>query len=218
MSKYKVQGDGCNVGAMRVPGLSLRSRFSRKPRHVFHAEICILESSNVLSPQIKPFLHEILHRIERVMSRRTVNLNETSSQSAPETVPSTATILGDLKFSVGLRVQSQELTLTCDPFAKVDASIGVDEIYATLISCKTENHNQTFAMTLTVSGAHASLQHHYSGIASAKIKLNDLNLSMFNNNQIRTTEPGLSAILKSSALEVSLNARQGIFLKYNLTK
>jgi hypothetical protein len=217
MSKYQVKGDGCNVGSMQIPGLALRSRFSRKPRHVFHAEICILESSNVLSPKIIPFLHEILHRIECVMSRRTIRLSETSSQSPPENVPSTAAILGDLKFSVGLRVQSQELTLTCDPFAKVDASIGVDEIYATLISCKTASHNQTFAMTVTVSGAHASLQHHYSGIASAKIKLNDLNLSMFNNNQIRTTQPGISAILKSSALEVSLNARQGMVLKYRLT-
>jgi hypothetical protein len=214
MSKYQVKGDRCSVGSMQIPGLALRSRFSRKPRHVFHAEICILESSNVLSPQIIPFLHEILHRIELVMSRRTIRLSEASSQSSPA---STAAILGDLKFSVGLRVQSQELTLTCDPFAKVDASIGVDEVYATLISCKTASHDQTFATTVTVSGAHASLQHHYSGIASAKIKLNDLNLSMFNNNQIRTTEPGISAILKSSALEVSLNARQGMVLKYPLT-
>ena len=206
MSKYRVRGDGCDVGAMQIPGLALRSRFSRKPRHVFHAEICILESKNVLSPQVKPFIHDILRRIERVMSHRTASFREASN---PSSAPSTAAILGDLKFSVGLRVQSQELTLTCDPFAKVDANVGVDEIYATLISCKTPNHNQTFAMAIKVSGAHASLQHHYSGIASAKIRMNDLNMSIFNNNQIQSTEIGISAILKSSALEVSLNARQG---------
>ena len=189
--------------------MSHRSRFSRKPRHVFHAEICILESSNVLSPHIKPFIHDILRRVERVMSRSPVLLNEPSSQPATGSVPTTAAILGDLKFSVGLRIQSQALTLTCDPFAKVEAKVGVDEIYATLISCKTSNHNQTFAMMVTMTGAHVLLQHHYSGIASAKIKLNDLNLNMFNNDQIRSSEPGISAILKSSALEVSLNARQG---------
>ena len=88
--------------------------------------------------------------------------------------------------------------------------MGIDEIYATLISCKTANHNQTFAMTVTMSGAHLSLQHQYSGIASANVKLKDLCLSMFNNYQIRSAEPGISAILKSSAFEVSLNARQGM--------
>jgi hypothetical protein len=209
MSKYQVKGDGCTVGAIHIPGLSLRSRFSRKPRYVFHAEVCILESSNVLSPHIKPFIHDILHRVERVMSRDAGNSTETSSPQSPA-IPKTAAILGDLKFSIGLRIQSQELTLTCDPFAKVDANVGVDEIYATLISGKTANHDQTFALTVTMSGAHAILQHHYSGIASARIKLNDLYLSMFNNDQIRSAEPGISAILKSSALEVALNARQGM--------
>jgi hypothetical protein len=213
MSRYQVKGDGCTVGGIAIPGLSLRSRYSRKPRHVFHAEICILESSNVLSPQMKPFIHDILRRIERVMSRTTMdNIPPSNPQTPGESIPKTAAILGDLKFSVGLRIQSQDLTLTCDPFAKVDANVGVDEIYATLISCKTANHDQTFALTLSMPGAHAILQHHYSGIASAKIKLNDLYLSMFNNDQIRSTEPGVSAILKSSALDVTLNARQGIFI------
>ena len=209
MTKYGVLGDGCDVGALHIPGLALRSRYSRKPRHVFHAEICILESSNVLSPQIKPFIHDVLHRLESVMSRRKAVFSDTSSQSTSDSIPATAAILGDLKFSVGLRVQSQELTLTCDPFSKVDANVGVDEIYATLISFKTANHNQTFAVTMTMSGAHASLQHQYSGIASANVKLRDLNLSMFNNYQIRSAEPGLSAVIKSSSFEVSLNARQG---------
>ena len=213
MSKYRVKGDGCDVGAMHIPGLALRSRFLRKPCHVFHAEICILESTNILSPQIKPFIHDLLHRIESVMSRRGAVFTDTSSPAAHDSAPGTAAILGDLKFSVGLRVQSQELTLTCDPFSKVDAKVGIDEIYATLTSCKTANHNQTFAMTVTMSGAHLSLQHQYSGIASAKVKLQDLCLSMFNNNQIRSAEPGISAILKSSAFQVSLNARQGISRK-----
>ena len=209
MSKYHVPGDGCDVGALHIPGLALRSRYSRKPRHVFHAEICILESTNLLSPQIKPFIHDILHRLEGVMSRRKPVFSDTSSQSTSDSVPTSAAILGDLKFSVGLRVQSQELTLTCDPFSKVDANVGVDEIYATLISFKTANHNQTFAVTMTMSGAHASLQHQYSGIASANVKLRDLSLSLFNNYQIRSAEPGISAVIKSSAFEVSLNARQG---------
>jgi cytochrome c biogenesis protein ResB len=143
------------------------------------------------------------------MSRRKAVFSDTSSQTTSDSIPATAAILGDLKFSVGLRVQSQELTLTCDPFSKVDANVGVDEIYATLISSKTANHNQTFAVTMTMSGAHASLQHQYSGIASANVKLRDLNLSMFNNYQIRSAEPGLSAVIKSSSFEVSLNARQG---------
>ena len=209
MSKYRVPGDGCDVGALRIPGLALRSRYSRKPHHIFHAEICILQSTNLLSPQIKPFIHDILHRLEGIMSHRKSVYSDTSSQSTSDAVPSTAAILDDLKFSVGLRVQSQELTLTCDPFSKVDAKVGVDEIYATLIGFKTANHNQTFAVTVTMSGAHASLQHQYSGIASANVKLRDLSLSMFNNYQIRSAEPGISAILKSSEFEVSLNARQG---------
>ena len=210
MSKYRVKGDGCDVGALHIPGLALRSRFSRKPCNVFHAEICILKSTNILSPQIKPFIHDVLHRIEGVMSRHEAVFTDSSNRATHDSAPGTAAILGDLKFSVGLRVQSQELTLTCDPFSKVDAKVGVDEIYATLISCKTANHNQTFAMTVTMSGAHLSLQHQYSGIASANVKLKDLCLSMFNNYQIRSAEPGISAILKSSAFEVSLNARQGM--------
>ena len=35
MSKYRVKGDGCDVGAMHIPGLALRSRFSRKPSQRF---------------------------------------------------------------------------------------------------------------------------------------------------------------------------------------
>jgi len=208
MSKYRVEGDGCEVGSLQIPGLSLRSRFARTPGHVFHAEICVLESANTLSPQIKPFIHDILNSIERVMSHRVPSVSDSSNLPAYDSIPSTAAILGDLKVSVGLRVQSQELTLSCDPFSKVDANVGVEQIYATLISCKTPN-NQTFAMTVTVSGAHASLLHQYSGIASANIKLDDLNLIVFNNYQIRSSEPGISAILKSSAFDVSLNARQG---------
>jgi hypothetical protein len=210
MSKYLVSGDGCDVGSMQIPGLALRSRYSRKPRHVFHAEVCILESTNRLSPQIKPFLHEFLHRLESVMSGRKSSWGETYiTQVSTETLPSTASILGDLKFSVGLRVQSQELTLTCDPFAKVDAKVGVNQIYATLVNSKAADQNHAFAMTVTISGAHASLQHHYSGIASANIKLDDLHLSLFNNDHISSTEPGIAAILKSSAFDISLNARQG---------
>ena len=220
MSRYQVEGNGCDVGALQIPGLSLRSRFSRKPRHVFHAEICILESSNTLSPSIKPFLHDVLHRIERVMSRHKRYPSDEQS-SRPSTSgsgndPDTAAILGDLRFSVALRVQSQALTLTCDPFAKVDAKVGLDEVYATLISCKTPNHNQTFAVMVSLSGTHALLQHHYSGFASAKIGLNDLHLSLFNNDQIKSAEPGVAAIIKSSGLDISLNARQGQdFLIFN---
>jgi hypothetical protein len=219
MSKYRVPGDGCHVGSLQIPGLSLRSRFSRKPRHVFHAEICILESSNSLSPAIKPFLHDILQRIERVMSRhKRYSSKEPSSRprSSDSYEPNPAAILGDLKFSVGLRVQSQALTLTCDPFAKVDAKVGLDEVYATLISCKTPNHDQTFAVMVSLSGTHASLQHHYSGFASARIGLNDLNLSLFNNDQIKSAEPGVAAIIKTSGLDITLNARQGQdFLIFN---
>lgn len=210
MSKYRVSGDGCDVGAFHIPGLALRSHYSRKPRQTFHAEICILESSNILSPQIKPFVHDLLHRIERVMLSRRKTPSDTSSPASSEPTPDTAAILGDVNLSVGLRVQSQELTLTCDPFSKVDAKVGIDEIYGSLISCKTADHNQFFAMTVTVSGVHASLQHQYSGIASANVKLDDLYLSMLNNYQIRSAEPGISAIIKSKALEVSLNARQGV--------
>ena len=219
MSRYRVLGDGCDVGFLQIPGLSLRSRFSRQPRHVFHAEICILESTNILSPSIKPFIHDILHRIEHVMSRRKrFPPDEPSSRprSSDSNAPNTAAILGDLKFSVGLRIQSQELTLTCDPFAKVDARVGLNEVYATLISCKTPNHDQTFAVMVSLSGTHASLQHHYSGFASARIGLNDLNLSLFNNDQIKTAEPGVAALIKSSGLDITLNARQGQdFLIFN---
>lgn len=211
MSKYQVEGDGCDVGAMHIPGLALRSRYARKPRHVFHAEICVLQSSNYLSPLVKPFIHDIVHRLERVMSRRGPLFEEAYNATTSQPEFTTAAILGDLKFSVGLRVQSQELTLSCHPFSKVDANVGVDEIYATLISCTTANNGQAFAMTVTISGAHASLKHQYSGIASAKVKLNDLSLTVFNNEQIQSAGPGMSAILKSSAFEVSLNARQGMF-------
>ncbi len=206
---------------LKSPGLACKVEYrdNGKDDPSLHVEVKLDASSNILYPSVVPLVVEISNNVKKVVSSRDdkdskppvhardVALkpkqpDEDSILSADPTA-----VLGRMKLNLGLRVYKQEFSLSCQPIARVAATASFQNVYFTANTVRSMEQGNFFAISGTCSNLQASVQHVYSRESTGSFKVQSIVLSFLNSKHVSGTS-GVSAILKVSPMEVSINAKQ----------
>ena len=211
-----------SVTTLRSPGLALKMEYcddGREDPSLF-AEVKIDASSNILYPSVVPLIVEMSNNIKSVVSERGEGTNAPSPPPQAPSPPKAkaaeddgilgadpTAVLGRVKLNLGLRVRKQEFSLSCQPIALVAATASFDDVYFTANTVRSADQGNFFAISGAFSNLQASVQHVYSRESTGSFKVDSIVLSLMNSKHVSGTN-GLSAILKVSPMEVSINAKQ----------
>ena len=214
--------DDTGSGAvLRSPGLAwkIEYRDDGGEDSLLFGEIKIDASNNILYPSVVPLIMDIVSSVKEVVAndkdQGTVPKTETD-QTLKRQKPGDedniltadpSAVLGRMKLNLGLRINRQEFTLSCQPIARVAATTSFDYIYFTVNTVTSHDHGNFFAISGTFSKPQASVQHVYSRESTGSLKVDSVTLSFMNSKHVSGTS-GVSAILNVSPMEISINAKQ----------
>lgn len=203
-------GESGGTTTLRTPGLAFKVEYAAPQNEdpSLNAEIKVSASSNTLYPSVVPLILEMSSNVKEVMREpKGGKLEEKSSQDGKESSPNPAAILGRCRLNIGLRICRQEFTLSCQPIARVAASSGYKDIYATVSTCEDPESGRFYAISVTIAGLRTSLQHVYSRESTAYLEVESVVLSLMNSKHLNGSD-GLSCIMRLSPIKSLLNVKQ----------
>ncbi|KAK1834352.1 protein CSF1 [Podospora conica] len=217
------QEESASSTALRSPGLALKIEFrdNGKEDPSLYGEIKIDASNNILYPSVVPLVIDISDSIRKVVSRRDARdvipsantkaheIVEKAKPAEEENILTTdpTAVLGRMKLNLGLRICKQEFSLSCQPIARVAATASFEDVYFTVSTVRSMDQGNFFAVSGAFTNLQASVQHVYSRESTGSFKVESIVVSLMNSKHVSGTS-GVSAILKVSPMEVSINAKQ----------
>ncbi|KAM7206822.1 protein CSF1 [Naviculisporaceae sp. PSN 640] len=215
------QEDATTSTSLRSPGLALKMEYRDNGQEdpSLYAEVKIDASSNILYPSVVPLIMDISNSVKAVVSSHD-DENNSPSAAPPKTEVEDEThgedkilnadptaVLGRMKLNLGLRICKQEFSLSCQPIARVAATASFEDVYFTAHTVRSLEQGNFFAISGTFTNLQASVQHVYSRESTGSFKVESIVLSLMNSKHVSGTN-GVSAILKVSPMEISINAKQ----------
>ncbi|AEO66802.1 uncharacterized protein THITE_2115229 [Thermothielavioides terrestris NRRL 8126] len=206
---------------LRSPGLAWKLEFrdNGKDDPSLHAEVKIDASSNVLYPSVVPLVVDISNSVKKAVSSHGDKKDQAHAHARevaakvklPEEdrilTADPTSVLGRMKLNLGLRICKQEFSFSCQPIARVAATASFDDVYFTANTVRSVEQGNFFAISGSFTNLQASVQHVYSRESTGSLKIPSIVLSFLNSKHLSGTS-GVSAILKFSPMEVSINAKQ----------
>ncbi|KAM4056623.1 hypothetical protein HRG_003492 [Hirsutella rhossiliensis] len=212
--------DSGSAAVLRTPGLAWKAEYRDNGEEdpSLYGEVKIDASSNILYPAVVPLILDIMSSVKEVVSNSSQDKRAPNSEppkmkperSAEEDNILTAdpsAVLGRLKLNLGLRICRQEFSLSCQPVARVAATMSFDNVYFTVNTVTSQEQGNFFAISGTLTKPQASVQHVYSRDSTASFGVDTVTLSFMNSKHVSGTS-GVSAILKVSPMNISVNAKQ----------
>jgi hypothetical protein len=208
-----------NVAAatFRTPGLAFKVEYSDTGKDsTFTSEVKINSSSNAITPSFVPLVLDISNSIKMIVedsdkdsTKQDSKMFQSQSFFSDERILNAdpEALLGSTSFNLGIRICKQEFSLSCQPIARVDAAVGVDDIYITANSIKSPDKDLFFAVAASFENLQASVQHVYSRESTFSFNMERLVLSIMNSKHLSGTA-GISAVLKVYPMKTHINARQ----------
>ncbi|TDZ40573.1 Protein CSF1 [Colletotrichum spinosum] len=202
---------------LRTPGLAWKVEYRDNGREdpSLYGEIKIDASSNILYPSVVPLVMDMMTSVKEVVSKDT-DAPAVQMPAAAKPKPGNEdniltadpnAVIGRLKLNLGLRICRQEFSLSCQPIARVAATTCFDDIYFTVNTVRSVEQGNFFSISGAFSKLQASVQHVYSRESTGSFDVDSIVLSLMNSKHVSGTS-GVSAILKVSPMNVSINAKQ----------
>ena len=201
--------------SLHSPGLAVRVEYKDNGNESSaNAEVMISASSNTLTPTIVPLLLEMSESIQKVVGDTGKALSKTSSKPSQTFLnddslftADPSALLGRTSLDLGLRIRSQEFSLSCQPIARVAATARIDDIYITTNNIRSLDHDHFFALSAIFKRLQVSVQHVYSRESTFSFEMESIALSVMNSKHLSGTA-GIFAILKIYPTRTQINARQ----------
>ncbi|KLU82665.1 hypothetical protein MAPG_01736 [Magnaporthiopsis poae ATCC 64411] len=227
---YQEQGGRSQLGrdeassgtVLRTPNLALKLEYRDNGRDdpSLYAETKIGASSNTLFPSVVPLIMDITDSIKEVVSddkggqvhspERAPNAGSREDSKLEDSILLTAdpsAVLGRVKLNLGLRIDRQEFSLSCQPIARVAATASFEDIYFTANTVRSVEQGNFLAISGAFSNIQASVQHVYSRESTGSFEVDSIVFSLMNSKHVSGIS-GVSAILKVSPMKVAINAKQ----------
>lgn len=188
-------------------------------RDAFNAEILISSSTNKIYPRIVPPVVEMWRIIQNVLKQSTF----AQSQAVPATpeddnesllsIPDSFQDIdidsqfGNIIVDINIRLQRQEIMLSCEPKAKVAATVAYDDFCISLNSFEDTIRKTTYGLSVRLHNFNSSLQHIYSREVSGQVTIEDIFLFA----TIGRNSAGQQSVLvatKISDIDVDVNLKQ----------
>ncbi|KAF2837223.1 hypothetical protein M501DRAFT_995767 [Patellaria atrata CBS 101060] len=212
--------EGSNSSTMlRAPGVALKVEYKDTDMDsTLNAELRINPSVNTLYPTFVPLVMDISNSIQQVVQNKDeksispkefleprVQENLMNEDSIITADPST--ILGKTRLNIGVRICRQEFSLSCQPMARVAATMKFNDVYITANSVRSDDQGHFFAVSATCDKLQASVQHVYSRDSTFSFDVDSIILSLMNSKHL-SGKSGVSAILRINPVRTQINARQ----------
>ncbi|KAL3461594.1 hypothetical protein BJX64DRAFT_154782 [Aspergillus heterothallicus] len=219
-SKYGhyVQEEAVATATLRAPGVALKVQFedSAQEDSTLNAELKIDASTNVLYPSIVPLMKQMSDTVKEVMGDQTKPRRPSSTmmlqsqrlmQETPLDNSDPTSVLGRCRLSVGVLICKQEFSLSCQPIARVAATVGFDSVYVTVNTVQSTENDRFLALSVVFNDFRASVKHVYSNESTANFEVKSVVMSLMNSRHFGQSK-GVSAALRVSPMQVMLNVRQ----------
>ncbi|CAK9435294.1 uncharacterized protein LODBEIA_P57410 [Lodderomyces beijingensis] len=163
---------------LHAPAIKTIFKFSEclNGKKKLSGELVTSSSENTLFPQCVPVLVDIISSIKESMHKPESGKDkESTSKASNEVSRSDGFVLDDFAFDIAIRIERQQLTLSCEPTAKVAAVVGLEGILVQIGS--NDSKGKSLHFSVLMDGVAASLQHVYSRDISASLKMERILLS-----------------------------------------
>jgi len=211
------QGEASGVTMLKSPGLAFKVEYTdpldEDPS--LGAEIKISASENMLFPSVVPLIIEMSDNVKEIMKKQqptnasdmVEKVDKAVKGSQHPVASDPATILGKCRLNIGIRLCKQEFTLSCQPIARVAASGGYEQIYATINTCDDPEGGRFYSLSVAINGLKTSLQHVYSRESTGTLEVESVTLSLMNSKHVMGSA-GLSCVMKVSPIKSQINVKQ----------
>jgi len=223
------QPDGYLSTTLKAPGVAMKFEYIAETEEdnqsVLQGEMKIEASSNTVYPELVPIILQISDYAKAAMRESEKKKEQAPAPSKPPAQPTednsmsrlmpsenileTNPILAKMRVSFGLRVCRQEFGLSCQPIARVNAKVLIDDIYITLNTVVPETNERFLALSAAFTTFSANVQHVYSRESTFAFDVESVVFSVMNSKHLEAGgATGLSTVLKINPMKTSVNARQ----------
>ncbi|TKA83927.1 hypothetical protein B0A55_00209 [Friedmanniomyces simplex] len=205
---------------LKAPGIALKVEYNANEHQPsINGEMRIDASSNMLLPNFVPLMVEVSKSIRQVLRHQqdkpATKPKPQGGAKAPQkffedesiVTANPAAFFGKTKVDLGLRICRQEFGLSCQPIARVDAKMVLDDFYITMNTIESDDFGHFFAMSAVLSKLSAQVKHVYSREPTFGFEMDSIVLSGMNSKHL-SGDSGISAILKVNPTKLSVNAKQ----------
>lgn len=200
---------------LKSPGIAFKVEYRDpgKEDPSLYGELKIDASSNTLYPSFVPLVMDLTSSIKEVVSNDSEqNVQPQQALAKAKTAQEDylldpSAVIGRLKLNLGMRVCKQEFTMSCQPIARVAATASFDDVYVTVNTVASADQGKFFAISGAITNLRSSVRHVYSREETGQFNVDSIVLSLMNSKHVSGIS-GVSAILKFSPMEVSINAKQ----------
>lgn len=156
--------------AIKIATLYKHQKDSIK-KHIIKSEVFTSSSDNTLYASCMPVIMDIVQGIKKMMRKSNLDNSNITKKYTYEPAKDFdfSELLSDIDIHIGVRIERQKLTLSCEPTAKVATIVGIDGIYMQINTGSKTVPSITAAVQF--DSISASLQHIYSREVSGYIGL-----------------------------------------------
>ncbi|GAB7337118.1 hypothetical protein MBLNU457_g2516t1 [Dothideomycetes sp. NU457] len=223
------QPDGYLSTTLKAPGVAMKFEYlaenDEDNQSALQGEMKIQASSNTVYPELVPIILQISDYAKEAMRESEKKKKQapappkapvqpaedkaTSRLMPSENILDTNPILAKMRVSFGLRICRQEFGLSCQPIARVNAKVLIDDIYITLNTVDPETNERFLALSAAFTTFSANVQHVYSRESTFAFDVESVVFSVMNSKHLEAGGiTGLSTVLKINPMKTSVNARQ----------
>lgn len=167
---------------LQAPAIKMITEYAKNKgskTHFVNFEVFTYSSSNTLHSTCVPILYDVwktLNYLGKQNQRRSSlepPTSEINKAASPTNLKDLLKIFNRFQVQFVLHIDKQELTLSCEPSAKVQAVVGIESIDIHMGSSQTSD-DYPFSGTISVGAVGASLQHSFSREISASFMISEI--------------------------------------------
>ncbi|KAK0250837.1 Macrophage colony-stimulating factor 1 receptor [Friedmanniomyces endolithicus] len=217
--QFAAEGQVRNT-TLKAPGIALKVEYNANElQPSINGEMRIDASNNMVLPNFVPLMVEMSKSIQQVLRYRQEKSTTTPKPQSRAKPPQKffedesivnadpAAFFGKTKVDLGLRICRQEFGLSCQPIARVDAKMVLEDFYITMNTIESNDFGHFFALSAVLTNLSAQIKHVYSRDPTFSFEMDSIVLSGMNNKHL-SGDSGISAILKVNPTKLSVNAKQ----------
>lgn len=213
--------------SLQSPALNAKIEYIKgetaSKRDIFNAEILITSSNNTIYPKVVPSVVKMWQLIQKVLKKATQPVNRSnlevpekdSDQHSVKSLPEDGTIEDiniDKQFSnivvdINVRLQRQEIMLSCEPKARVAATVSYDDFCISLNSADDKDRKNTYALSVRLNNFNSSLQHVYSREVSGLVNIEKVIIFIAMGRDCREQQ-SIMVATKISDINLDVNLKQ----------
>lgn len=205
---------------LQAPAIDAVIEYSKEAgsqeRDVLNGEIQISSSTNKIYPKVVPCIVEMSRLIQDVLKQSTLAPvkpeSDTESILTLESLKAGGEIdleeqFGNIILDVRIRLARQEIMLSCEPTARVAATVAYDEFSIGLTSSEEGLRKTSYSLSVRLANFKATLQHIYSREVSGMLSIDDIVLVAIKDRSSSEQQAILIAA-KISDINTEINIKQ----------